>query len=592
MEFICQLKDGYMFAQIGKDKYAAVHTGYPYPDTKQPSQVGFDELISNLGIKSNPKYTVEYLISLMTPFVSNDMLLSEETLCLLLQTGDPSIIAGREKSRVSVFFDCSFFTIYYIENMNNSAFFTQACEKMTSPDAQGDWCFLVHYHKWKDTLYKPVLVDKFKIAGNKQFDRVFRQVFDVSEEKFAFYYNELYKIIPKLGLQHYFFDKETCVEQFHICSYKAPRAALTDLQTSISCVLSLHSVYSDFDNSDGQIGRALRQVYGFNVIKDQQLRNMITTNSGLGSMQLLALYSCVYNESSSVNKENIAKDIDDVLKEIIRSLGTLFCDLEVGLSSGDDLQFLTSPYLYFMYKHNMFSMDTNYVYSVLAASKSRLSINPKTEKCRVVFNAFKDLNAKYYEKKLLYYFVATKLESAISNGRVTYKDGHSVFSHRNALKTIVPNFDRLVLMGAIDNGMDIPFMLSVRFSFNLAFVGGTSLVPEVLDSALDEMDCFLEEEKSFITLLPFARTDFTKRDDDYYFTLTLFNGHRIVDEEGYYTPRFRDSFLKNVRPVFEMLAIVSCVKVPERGIARLYKDYTREFSYSCGIFSVVLKKRR
>lgn len=595
MEFICQLKDGYMFAKVGKDKYAVVHTGYPYPDTIQSSQVRLSEVISDLGIKSSPKYTkytVEYLISLMTPYFGSDMLFSEEILRILLQTGDTSIIAGIKKSRISVFFDCSFFTIYYVENMHNSAFFVQACEKMISPeDAQGDWCFLVHYHKWVDTLYKPVLVNKSKIEGHKQFDRVFRQVFEVSEEKLAFYYNELYKILPKLGLKHYFFDEDTYAEQFHICSYKAPRAALTDLYTSIVNVLSLHSVYSDFDNSDGQIGRALRQVYGVNVLKDQQLRSIITTNSGLECMQLLALYSCVYNESSSVNKENIAKDIDEVLKEIIRSLGTLFCALEVGLSSGNDLQFLASPYLYFMYKHNMFSMDTNYVYSVLAASHSRLSINPKTEKCRVIFDAFKDLNAKSYEKKLLYYFVATVLESTISNGRVAYKDGHSVFSHRNALKTIVPNFDRLVLMGALDNGMDIPFLLSVRFSFNLTFVDGTSLVPEILDSALDEMDCFLEEDKSFITLMPFARTEFTKKDDDYYFTLNLFNGHRIADEEGYYTPRFRDSFLKNVRPVFEMLALVSCVKVPQQGIARLYKDYTREFSYSYGIFSVVLKKR-
>lgn len=593
MTLICQLKDGYMLAKIG-NKYAAMYTGYPYPDTLQPSQVRLDKLVSKLGLESSPKYTIEYLISVMSPYIGTDMLLSETDMCDLLTEGRVLGIVSDKKPRTSIFFDCALFTIYYIENITNSAFFAQVVMKSNIVTAQGRWCFVIHYHKDLDTLCKSTLVDKSKIKGSKQFDETFRQVFGISVDKMAFYYNELYKVLPKLGTEEYFLSKNTGMEQFHICSYKAPAVAMTDLKRDITNVLGLGELYYNDNKTGEQVKTALIGVFGYNVLGHILGYDFAREYLGFDYMQLLALYSCAYNISSEDNKQNIAKDIDDLLKDQIKRIGFSACHVEIDINSNGDLVLLSSPYVYYMYKNNLMKLNVTYASSVLTGSKSRLELSAEEEICRVTFEAFTDMNAKSFEKKLLYYFVAAELAMSLPNITSTNcRDGHSVFSLRNVLKTIIPNFDRLVLMGAIENDTDFSFLLALRFSFTCKGFGWGDRVPRILDSALDEMDCFAEEEKSFITMLPFLKTvvSITDGGNTYNVEVHLHNANNLEDKEGYYTPRFRDSFIERVRPVFEMFALTSCIKFPEYGVARLYKDYTREFSYFDDVFSIVLKKR-
>lgn len=592
MKFICQLKDGYMLAKIG-NRYAAMYTGYPYPDTLQPSQVRLDKLVSELGIESSSKYTIEYLISVMSPYIGTDLALSVIDMYELLTEGKVLGIISDKKPRTSIFFDCALFTIYYTENMINSAFFDQVVERGRFVGAQGSWCFVIHYHKNLDTLFKPTLVDKSEIKGSKQFDKFFRQSFGVSVDKLAFYYNELYKALPKLGTEEYFFSKNTGMEQFHVCSYKAPTVAMTDLKRDITNVLGLGEVYYNRHKTGEQVTTALIGVFGYNVLGGIIDYDLAREYLGLDCMQLLALYSCAYNISLEGNKQSIAKDIDELLKDSIKKIGFNACSVNADLNSDGDLVLLTSPYVHYMYKNNLMRMNITYSSSVLTGSKSQLEVTAEEGVCRVTFDAFRDLNAKSYEKKLLYYFVAAELAMSHPNNKVTCRDGHSVFSLRNVLKTIIPNFDRLVLMGAIENAVDLSFLLAVRFSFSCGSLKSSNRVPLILDSALDEMGCFSEEEKSFIAMLPFLKTvvDITDGGSTYTVEVHLHNANTLEDEEGYYTPRFKDSFIENVRPVIEMFALISCIKFPEYGVARLYKDYTREFSYFDDIFSVILKKR-
>lgn len=112
MYYICQLKDGYMFACVDKGVYRVVNTGYPYPDTPYPADVMLRNMLKALGISTLvKKLDVVAMQSLFQPYINGeDITESKMRKILTGKTDKPASTTS------TVFFRSKTITVYYISN--------------------------------------------------------------------------------------------------------------------------------------------------------------------------------------------------------------------------------------------------------------------------------------------------------------------------------------------------------------------------------------------------------------------------------------------------------------------------------------------
>lgn len=112
MYYICQLKDGYMFACVDKGVYRVVNTGYPYPDTPYPADVMLRNMLKALGISTLvKKLDVVAMQSLFQPYVNGEDITENKMRKILTGKTDKPV-----STTSAVFFRSRTITVYYISN--------------------------------------------------------------------------------------------------------------------------------------------------------------------------------------------------------------------------------------------------------------------------------------------------------------------------------------------------------------------------------------------------------------------------------------------------------------------------------------------
>lgn len=112
MYYICQLKDGYMFACVDKGVYRVVNTGYPYPDTPYPADVMLRNMLKALGISTLvKKLDVVAMQSLFQPYVNGEDITESKMRKILTGKTDKPV-----STTSAVFFRSRTITVYYISN--------------------------------------------------------------------------------------------------------------------------------------------------------------------------------------------------------------------------------------------------------------------------------------------------------------------------------------------------------------------------------------------------------------------------------------------------------------------------------------------
>lgn len=143
MKWICQLVNGRMLAMTGEDTFQVIQTGYPYPDTAQPSADMFYDLMVFLGIprEKREKYDLQKLQFVLRGVEPNTDIPKEELRQLL--TGEKP---SAPECYASIFFSSKGYCIYAIFNMQllkdkyMRRFFAGSLDNITKYDV----FFLVH----------------------------------------------------------------------------------------------------------------------------------------------------------------------------------------------------------------------------------------------------------------------------------------------------------------------------------------------------------------------------------------------------------------------------------------------------------------
>ena len=112
MFYVCQLRDGYMLTQEERGIYRVLETGYPYMDTKMPSQDMLDGLIEYFEIHDSAKIkTIQELADVLTPlFGFNQQITAEELKSILLNGALPFEVVNT----LYKVFECKYFSIYQV----------------------------------------------------------------------------------------------------------------------------------------------------------------------------------------------------------------------------------------------------------------------------------------------------------------------------------------------------------------------------------------------------------------------------------------------------------------------------------------------
>lgn len=143
MKWICQLVNGRMLAMTEKDVFQVIQTGYPYPDTAQPSADMFYDLMIYLGIprEKRGKYSLQKLQFVLRGIEPNTDIQKEDLRKLL--TGEKP---SAPECYASIFFssnDCciyAFFNMHLLKDKYIRGIFVSSLGAITKDDV----FFLVH----------------------------------------------------------------------------------------------------------------------------------------------------------------------------------------------------------------------------------------------------------------------------------------------------------------------------------------------------------------------------------------------------------------------------------------------------------------
>lgn len=593
MKYICQLRDGYMLKELD-NAYLVEETGYPYQDTELPSQEMFDNLRAELGIKDDAKYTISYLADVLSPYFGVYKMLSRASLRQVIETGSTIL-----RDPYAVFFESKLFSVYYFEHASTSEELHKICG---NPNFSGYFgrstsAFVIHIHKDKKgfQLERP-MPSEFFFEFN-YFKRFVKETLGVSVQELQ----EKIDLVCErgdldCGVFRQSIKKELLLmEQFDISMESDNEKVISDLKQAVEFVLrriadntSLGDLYNLSKEDDSLVGKVFIEIYGYNMFR-RLARKERAGESFYAWM--IGLYCYLYSISTTqAEKDNCEKVLEHQVRGILKSLWVVYAEYSTEIQ-GDRVVLLGDPYLNECLelgildpKHARFEHELLFMGSRL---NKHLRIRSPHEAYYEVSLDLLDNSISLFERKLFQYFLYCRFWSCVRRRFDDNKAGHTDFSTRNVIKTMVPNLDRLIVMGEIST-TDFESLMTQKYAFLREGEFEMDKLPLLLDNALDEVDYFTDEEKSFIAIMPLLKRTLNNDGGDVTISFGLLRPTEDID--GIYKPRFRSEFLEKIKPVLRVLAAVYSCKSPYRcnEILTKYDVYYAKNSYK---FELTFGKR-
>lgn len=604
MEYVCQLRNGYMLVRNGIE-YRIKRTGYPYPDTPLPSQAMLDNLIDELGIKqTDTEYTISLLANTLEPYFGSSAILRESTLKEIIENSI-GVVSDGSNDNYSVFFSCKFCSIYYVESINDSKVFQnfiRASNRYYLNTSASRSAFIIHFHDERNKPKLPVETPRDKVQEYTTFSMLFRERFKADIEKVEGYLNLLYSRRSELSIPEEKFKLTTDLEYAEhayfmqsndVCEFESNmRFAFQSIAQRLLEGINLEHLYRSASAGRGIIKDVVCSIYSYNTVQDTYSEP--NQSSGF-AFWMLSLYSCVYYfADDNVVRSTLKSRINELLKGIYQYIGLSSSRLNVEVKDGDVL-LLTSPFVYKCFKDksieirksDMLCSFLNWVCLDGDESNKKL-INSKEYGTVLAVNFGKILQGvSAYENKLFQYFLAERLLEVVGKDCYGCKEGHTDFSLRNAMKTILPNYDRLVMMGAIGS-TDPRMIASIVYNFSAIGLYSKKKVLQILDNALDETTDFTDEEKSFIFGVSSLVAEVDNYKGDPYVLYRLITNIEHCDPK--LRPNFRKGFVESLEPVFKMSALANICKSPYE-CNELLEKYTLDYEFNGSRFLVQFHKK-
>lgn len=565
MRYISQLNKGYMLVSSDDgEKFKVKQTGYPYKSTEFPSQTMLDNLLTEFHIKGKAVVqTVADLIELMSDKYKLDTTYTRREMCQMLEFGSVDPFS-------SELFECKYFSVYSISDKYASYFYRNIKDKLVSfhpQDEHSRGLFIVHWHKGVSEEDIPTSLPTKETFSF--FDTTLTNKIDLRTEDFIFCLDLIYDNLDKLGLGGALFDPEIVLESYsaYEISGRGTNTANRQLGVLISDILPYFNFFEEYmecRDSKNPVMRTLKELFGcdlfFGVKNYSILRKQYPFQLGL--------QCCVYPLlKEGVRKEECTGRIKGLVNEIAWAMGTSGTAMYY-IIKDDDIILLTSPYIDLVVDRD----------SILLSKEKEIGlVSLDNNEQMLGFNLGKDvkgllqgieyrlyqyvilINSSFGAMRTIMYYPDSKLK--LDDDQKKSESRGTWFSYRNALKAIVPNFDRLYLMGAYNN---------------LAMLNVLELYYHVYDNSIHHADytfaldyalgdSYTVEEKSFILML--GRIDNIAKK-------TLTN-----EDLGKLNPVISEDFVKKLEVVFKigsLLRVCSSKATLTNMLRQLKFDYKYE----------------
>lgn len=591
--YVSQLKKGYMLRKTGIDKFRVIRTGYPYPDTPMLSQDMVNSLVSWLGI--DREVSVAELASYFDPVYDVDPIgLSKDELKSVIENRGVGVLGSY--TGFSIFFNCQFFSIYYIDDMENSSAVDRIREKFELTASKGNYWksgFILHFHKGKQDIKLGVGTPAEEFDIYKKFLYVFEKVALLPADELRNYLDILYSSLPDLKLSVGTLNPYSKVEYF---VFKPLRSDSFDsnglmqtfksLYSTVASVLGLHTLcYKSRTLTVSPVRTVLEGIWGYNVFSD--LSNTLMPQNGemlRGEYLNISLLCCIISctDDQSLQREYQAKLKDCVNAAVKALVSKGYFAIDVDVMNGN-VVVLYSPHVYWFYSNLMDELTVLGVFVLRGKSGYRKLINSDKFGVKFAENLGYILSdyVSSFENKLFQYFLMSFNVFGINKIR----EGHTEFSLRNILKTIIPAFDRKVMLGGItETSFDKIFLRHYKTT-----PPALTKLPIVLDNALDETSIFEEYEKSFICYLSYLEWRVVN-ENPYRVACQICDGWGFDALKDTYIPSFSSEQLDKFSIVFKLGALALLYSRCD-DVSVFLKDYEYSLSYASGVFTMEFKEK-
>lgn len=598
MEYICQLRRGYMLVEE-KGKYKIERTGYPYPDTRLSSQEMLNELLEKLEIKqTNSEITISLLADKLEPVFDNGIVFDKKSLknCIEGITFDERVAKGYV---YSVFFSSPILSIYYFYNETDVEKYLNdfAIKASSFSNTVSGAMLVLHLHVDKNTVKLPEPFSRDKEPNFKIFDNLFKLNYKVSVEQIESLLRNIEKQRGSLMKDGLLCLSSPFEDFYAVDCYIQDDKYADELNLSVVLQSLFNCVDDSFSFKESVRGfskshllpSVMEEIYGYNIMRG--LTNFVL---GLSKGSFVTFYlSCVafYFEKEPVTKCILKTRIKALVSEMIAQRGIDTLAITV-VTTDEGTHIRTLPFVYEVFKNhgeNYTTRDKFLTGLLLDGNKDNSSL-VKDEDGTWWYDV--DLSkiqkgVSSYENKLFQFFVVVSLNRLqLDNLEL----GHTCYSDRNVMKTIVPNFDRLMLMGAIKN-INLSSILAALLNISIFTSYSNNKVARILDNALDEVDYFTDEEKSFIMVLPLFLRVREEYDDSTCVRMEILNDDCSAEEIDLFKPRFREGFVEHLEPMLKMITTVSLCASPHK-VQQIMFDNNISCDFDGLSFTVSFKKRR
>lgn len=580
MFYVCQLRDGYMLTQEERGIYRVLETGYPYMDTKMPSQDMLDGLIGYFEIHDSAKIkTIQELADVLTPlFGFNQQITAEELKSILLNGALPFEVANT----LYKVFECKYFSIYQVYGYKTKEVLRQLAEKgyaVKSEFVNYNHAYILHSHsRNKEVLFEDasLCTDDHSVQFFlKELER--RIGLDISEFKLIL--DTIYDKASETGF-YFMCDDADAIEVLPDVTngrISSPIEATATMRWLLSW-LNPWKEYCRCSSMDGSAKRALEELMGCNLF------NRVDYKFFGGETISLGLYLWYYGVVDLPEKARVKDRLKDLINSSIRRYNFASSDMFYTIEN-DNIVLIMSPYVKYA--------DSPLSDKLLSRTLGRqLRKMPNGEDMCVITidprNVFKGLTD--VERRWFQYFIMRYLAYVMSR-RIKYCDLNKEewysptgipdikFTLRDSLKAIKPNFDRLFMMGAYDTD-DIRKVASIYYLYegtNNSYFDSNYL--PALEFAMRNQSEFTPSEKAF--LLGFTDTiDLESDSSGHHYSFCLYS--KMFSEK--LAPALSDDFLEKLKTIFKMYLAATELSAPSYQLDKFKFNFTyKNYVFECTI---------
>lgn len=555
MRYISQLTDGYMLASYDKDtKFKIVKTCYPYETTERSSQEMLDWLKTGLGVEDGARVkTVADLIEVFKGYFDTDKVFVREEMRQLLQNSKLSRIQKIKSSNFYLFFECKFFSIYWISDSDKSDAwqFIKGCKPQFNSLADNYTEVLVlHIHKgvWN---YKflgesyPSTMSEFKSLNS-----YFRSQLCVTAKEMKLLLNEIYANLDKIDAEYRYFDSSFTEETF-MCYQITDDADLEgggfwaqhqyiEMCRDIYDMFNLYNLYQE--GKANVIRDALVAMYGYDVF--YKLESL-----GVDCRYFnFSLYCCSYMISNDERRSILKHEIKILIMDIIKSYKRITPRLYYTIIDGS-VYLLTSPAIHLGIKEGVLSPG----YLIRCVHKSSLMTlkDGQTMYVEDLSQFIKDY-ATEFENRLFGYFMLRFMERKW--GSIYCYEGVPEVQmvslpDERYVAAIRPDFRRLFMMNAYSRN-NLEKVLEDFYCIERFWDEDINVFKLAFDNIFECDPDFTEDEKVFIYCLPKLMKS---GESNYGSYLNIFNMIR----DNRLAPQIPAKFLKKLETVFKIWTVVA-----------------------------------